>query len=132
MKERRHFISALFGAGVILPHFNSLFTFNGFERLRHAWKSLEVEEMLSAYPNRSTQVSLKIENHRGMLVDESNEKKLLLNRMASHIWDLCDGKHHVEDMVRSITESYDIDRSACRKDVMLTLLTFKRKGVIYV
>lgn len=40
-----------------------------------------------------------------------------LNESGAFIWELIDGKRNTEDIIRALTEEYDIDNDAAAKDV---------------
>jgi hypothetical protein len=130
-KSRRFFMSSMLGAGVILPTTGSLLNFNIIDHLRYTWKSLELKEITSSYPTRNPAITVRSEDGSTILTDTIKNKDLLkLNAVASDIWELCCGENNVDDMVKKITSHFDVEADACRRDIILALMSFKRKGLI--
>ena len=48
-----------------------------------------------------------------------------LNQTAAFIWDCCDGTVHVDEIVRRVAATYDVDAETCRKDVSETVRQFQ-------
>jgi hypothetical protein len=131
--SRRNFMSAIFGTGIILPTTSSLFNFNVLDHLRFTWRSLETKEMLCALPMRNPNVTVRQEGNYEILTDTSNKADVLkINAMASDIWNLCDGKKTAGDIVRKIVNNFDVDPDQCMRDVIITLLAFKRKELVII
>ena len=124
-------MSVLFGAGIILPATGSVRSFGMVDYLRYTWNSMEVKEILSASPVRHSDVSLRKEDSYAILTDtKKNIDMLKLNAVAADIWNLCNGANRVDNMVEEITDRFDVRPDAARRDVVLTLMAFKRKGLI--
>ncbi len=129
--SRRSFMSILFGAGVILPATGSARPFGMVDYLRYTWNSMEVKEILSASPVKHPGISLRKEDSYAILTDTGkNADMLKLNALAADIWNLCNGANRVDNMVEEITGRFDVGPDAARRDVVLTLMAFKRKGLI--
>jgi hypothetical protein len=76
---------------------------------------------------------MRIEDRYRILVHaDSNIDMLKLNAVAADIWQLCDGQNSVDDIVREVTNHFDVEPDACRQDILLTLMAFKGIGVIYL
>jgi hypothetical protein len=124
-------MSALFGAGIILPTSGSIVNFDILNYLRHAWKALEAAEIEGARLVRNPSVSMRIEDrYRILMHADSNIDILKLNAVAADIWQLCNGQNSVDDIVREVTNHFDVEPDACRQDILLTLMAFKGIGVI--
>jgi hypothetical protein len=129
--SRRNFMSVLFGAGIILPATGSARSFGTIDYLRYSWTSMEVKEILGATPVRNADVSLRKEDSYGILTDaKKNQDMLKLNAVAVDIWNLCNGANSVDDMVQEITDHFEVNPNAAKRDIVLTLMAFKRKGLI--
>ena len=50
--------------------------------------------------------------------------------VASEIWNRCDGKHSVEDIVDSLFDQFEASRDQIEEDVKKTLLQFQELGLI--
>ncbi|MGD1152470.1 MAG: PqqD family protein [Syntrophales bacterium] len=129
--SRRNFMSVLFGTGIILPTTGSVRSFGMFDYLQYTWKSMEVKEILSASPVRNPSISVIKEGGFTIITEAKTNKPLLkLNAVAADIWNLCNGANGVDNMVQEITDHFDVEPDAARRDIILTLMAFKRKGLI--
>lgn len=129
--SRRNFISAILTTSIILPAGPSLFKGNILDHLRYSWKSLETKEMLCAHPVRNPNITARQEGNYEILTDTGkNIDVLKVNAMASVILNLCDGKTSTGDIAQKIVNAFDVDPAQCMRDVIITLLAFKRKGLI--
>jgi hypothetical protein len=80
---------------------------------------------------RNPDISLRTEGSYEILTDTRNNRDMLkLNAVAADIWNLCNGANSVDNMVQEITDHFDVEPDAARRDIILTLLAFKRKGLI--
>ena len=130
-KSRRFFMSSILGTGIILPTTGSFFNFNIFDQLRYTWKSLELKEIACAFPTRNHAIALRSEDSYIILTDTNEDKDVLkLNTVAADIWEHCNGENSVDDMVQIIAGHFDVEPDTCRRDIVLTLMAFKRKGLI--
>jgi len=122
-------MSAIFGAGILLPTTGSLWSFNILDHLKYSWKSLEVKEVIASCPVRNPSVFARQEDTLTVLAGSQGDM-LKLNGSAFEIWNLCDGKMGVNDMVDRITDRFEVEKNVAKKDVVLTLIAFRRKGLV--
>ncbi len=126
-------MTAMLGAGIILPGAPSLFKGNTLDQLRYAWRSMEAREIFHARPAKNPGIITRREGGFEILSDtNTNIDVAKLNEMAAGIWRLCDGNNNAGDIVRMISDKFDVDPHSCMKDVTITLLAFKRKGLVIV
>ncbi len=73
----------------------------------------------------------KMEGTAVLFNPDSNET-YMLNQTAAAIWELCDGKHSVEDIVNAITEGFKSggDRTKILQDIIEFLAEGERDGYI--
>ena len=129
--SRRNFMSALVAAGVILPTSASAVDFNILDHARDAWKSIKMAEISGTWPKKVASISMRDDGAYRILVSDADGRELLkLNSVAADIWQMCDGRNSVNDMVREITGRFDVKPGKCRKDILLTLMAFKGTGLI--
>ena len=69
------------------------------------------------YLNRSAEVSARKVDKEIVLVDNDGMQVHQLNETASYIWDKCDGKHTVADVVASLTHDFHVDLATAKKEV---------------
>ena len=53
-----------------------------------------------------------------------------LNQTATIIWDSCDGKHAIDDMVDRLAMVLEIDSTKCRKDVVRALADLRNLDLL--
>jgi len=129
--SRRNFMSALLAAGVVLPTSVSAMDDSILDRTRDAWMSMKMAEINSTRPLKDASISMRQDGAYMILVDGAESRGLMkLNSIAADIWQMCDGRNNVDDMVREITGRFDVEPGKCRKDVLLTLMAFKGTGLI--
>jgi len=92
---------------------------------------------MKKYPKRVSNIVYRTEesadsSKRETLVfnPETGEIKLL-NDTATFVWNLCDGKHSVEDIATRIIEEYDIDYNVCKSDLTDLLHKLEEMKLIY-
>jgi hypothetical protein len=56
-----------------------------------------------------------------LLYNPTNNKTLYINKSASVIWQLCDGRQSVQDIITMIQEAYPGNEAELESDVMATL-----------
>jgi hypothetical protein len=56
-----------------------------------------------------------------LLYNPTNNKTLYINKSASIIWQLCDGRQSVQDIITMIQEAYPGNEAELESDVMTTL-----------
>jgi hypothetical protein len=128
-RGRRNFLAVLSGITVMLPVTSFPTAGNVYEHLKGCWSFYETEELLNGKPLRKEDVQFRRGTSSSVLSD-AGQDVMMLNGTATAIWELCDGKNSPETMVRVISDRYDVSPGACRNDVIITLRTFKRRGLV--
>jgi hypothetical protein len=54
----------------------------------------------------------------------------ILNKTAALIWELCDGKRGVDEIVASLFERYDVSLEEARADTRETVESLTKAGII--
>jgi hypothetical protein len=130
IKSKRNFLVALFGTAAIVPTFKLPTPANVYDHLKCCWTWYETKEILNARPVRRNDIASRKEASFTILSDLRRRDTIQLNQVAATIWDLCDGRNSVDRMVRRVTDDYDVSPGCCVNDVILTLRTLKRRGLI--
>ena len=130
MTSRRNFFTALLGTAALLPTAKLPTPGNVYVHLKNCWTWYETKEILNALPVRKNDISTRKETFFTILSDLHSQDLIQLNPVAAGIWNLCDGRNSVDHMVRRMTSDYDVSPVVCVNDVILTLRTLKRKGLI--
>ncbi|MDO9566846.1 MAG: PqqD family protein [Candidatus Desulfaltia sp.] len=132
IRSRRNFMSMVFGAGLALPGIAPFFS-NIYENLKALYRWTEIKEILGAFPVKNPDISCRKDGGCTLLADAGANKDILrLNDTAAVIWNCCNGEKSTEDIVDKITNDFDVERDVCMRDVVLTLSSFRRKGLIVV
>ena len=61
---------------------------------------------------------------------ETNEKVFKLNQTAAYIWDHCDGKKSVEELVKELCDEFAVDKTTALKDTVEFIEKMKNKNLI--
>ncbi len=54
----------------------------------------------------------------------------VLDDVADHIWQRIDGRTTVEEIVDSVTESFDVDRDTARRDLLAFMEALESAGLV--
>jgi hypothetical protein len=127
--SRRNFIAALWGAAVIVPAVKLPASADLYEDLKSRWAWSETQEILQSPPLRKDHIGARRESSLTILSD-SHRDLMQLNAVAARIWFLCDGRNSFDGMAQKLMRDYDTSFQACAHDLLFTLKTFKRKGLI--
>jgi len=61
---------------------------------------------------------------------ETNDKVFKLNQTAAYIWEHCDGKKNVEELVKELCEQFTVDKDTALKDSVEFIEKMKSKNLI--
>ena len=61
---------------------------------------------------------------------ETNEKVFKLNQTAAYIWEHCDGKKNVEELIKELCEEFAVDKATALKDTVEFIEKMKNKNLI--
>ena len=87
--------------------------------------------MNSAPPVRRQDITARDIGGETLLYSVDEKAIHLLNPTAKLIWDLCDGKHTVEDMERAVRASFSVaEGHDAAADIRRTLEVFANKGLL--
>ena len=84
------------------------------------------------YPSGEIAVIIKLEQKkRGFkLVKPPKEKKILLDKVGSFVWELCDGKHTVDDIINELVSKYKLHRREAEASLTLYLRMLSQRLLI--
>lgn len=83
-----------------------------------------------AAPARSAAVTLERVGQEAILHDRERGRVHVVNGSAAHLWELCDGRATLDEIVAAFAASYGAPRDAVRADVEAVLATFRELGVV--
>ncbi len=66
-----------------------------------------------------------------IIIDFSSTKQFhQVNEVGARIWELCDGKNSDTDILSSLFDEYEVDRSILKNDISLFLSELKRNDLL--
>lgn len=65
-----------------------------------------------------------------VMMDIDQGKYFSLNPVATRIWDLLENSLSVDELVKSLTEEYEVEETECRTDVSNYLQQMQKLGLI--
>ena len=77
---------------------------------------VDLDEPTNHYIRRTSLVIQDVDGET-LLLDGEGNCIHQLNRTASFVWHLCDGKTSVEDIVRLLIREFDVDEATAAQDV---------------
>jgi len=85
---------------------------------------------LTKAPQRQDDYTLEVIDDEILLYHPSKEQILYCNPTASLVWNLCDGKRTLQEIIDLLTEAYPDSTEAITKDTQNTLQMFETQGAI--
>lgn len=80
---------------------------------------------------RRKDIVLKKLGKETLLYDPTTDKVHTLNRTASLIWNLCDGKHSLGEIKKAICENFSIKETIeVEKDILKNLKELQKLGLL--
>jgi len=65
-----------------------------------------------------------------VVIDENGLSSHVLNKTASFIWELCDGKTNIDDIARKINEHFEVSLEDAHVDAVETIENLSRAGIL--
>lgn len=124
MTDRREFIKTglVLGAGIVL--------LRGAPALGRIVSVGKIEDSL---PKRSPYFTSRSEGDGLVLVPLGKEEPAYrLNKVASAIWELCDGRHSPRQIAKLLTRRFDVSEEVCLRDTLELLSLFQREGLVSI
>ncbi|MBK9710647.1 MAG: PqqD family protein [Kouleothrix sp.] len=81
-------------------------------------------------PTPSADVTLQRVGNEAILHDRRSGRAHVINGAAARIWELCDGRATLDQVVSTFAAPYDISASVVREDVIAILSKFRELGVL--
>jgi len=81
-------------------------------------------------PTPSKDVSLQRVGQEAILHDRRNGRAHVINESAAQIWDLCDGRNTLDQIVLAFAAAYELPALDVRKDVQYILAKFRELRVL--
>ncbi len=81
-------------------------------------------------PTPNSDVSLQRVGQEAILHDRRNGRAHVINESAARIWDLCDGRATLDEIVAAFAASYDVPASVVQEDVVYILTKFRELRVL--
>jgi hypothetical protein len=81
-------------------------------------------------PKRRSDVSVRLIDGEGVMLDRRAGLIHHLNHTARYIWDRCDGQFTVAEIADQLAMTFDVDASTAARDVATTISQFHRVGFL--
>jgi hypothetical protein len=69
-------------------------------------------------PTINPQVAATLVDDQEVIVLADSGQVTVLNGLGTYIWQICDGKHNIGQIVQEIVDEYEVEYSAAEKDVV--------------
>ena len=83
---------------------------------------------LAEYPLQAFDVRVDMAEDGALLV--RNLDAFELDSVGALIWQLCDGKHQLSQIVSTVTNSYDVDEATASNDVLQLIAELRAAGLL--
>jgi hypothetical protein len=81
-------------------------------------------------PKRRSDVSVRLIDGEGVVLDRQAGLIHQLNHTASYIWDRCDGQFTVAEIADQLAMTFDVDASTAARDVATIISQFHSVGFL--
>jgi hypothetical protein len=72
-------------------------------------------------PTRTDRYMVKDLNDEVLFYDARGSKIYILNATSREIYNRCDGRHSVDDLVRALVSDFEVDEATAKKDTIEVL-----------
>jgi len=128
--SKRAFLKTAFRMGLIIP---GLSLWHPPDVFAVCCQKLHRQILMSSAPLRNPRaVSFRKGNTTIITIHGDRGARLEMNETAAFVWNLCDGKHQVEDIAVLMSDGIDIPPTRCIKDVMSAIRIFRQYGAVLV
>lgn len=86
-------------------------------------------ELTSTY-SRRTELAWKIVDGNALVLDDCEARVYSFNQAGTMVWQLLDGKHSLEAIIKNIAESFAIDFNRGRNDVLHLIKDLYKRDMI--
>lgn len=86
--------------------------------------------MESTVPTPSPEVTLQRVGNEAILHDRRSGRAHVINQTAARIWELCDGRAEVDQIVAAFAAGYELAPADVRDDVLYILGKFRELSVL--
>ena len=87
--------------------------------------------MLPERPSRHPEVLTRVADGEAMIVVQVPEvTTIVLNPVATSVWELLDGRRDMKEISRRIAAEYDVDLEEAERDVREVLADMRRRGML--
>lgn len=86
--------------------------------------------MKNKFPFKNPDIVCRNDQKEALLFNPASGNMLCINKTGAFIWELCDGTHAVDDMVKGITEKQEVDSKRAGEDCSSYLKELEEAGFI--
>jgi len=84
------------------------------------------------YPRQRSDVTRQTINGEVVILDRESQQIHQLNESGSFIWNQCDGKTPVSEIIRCVTERFDVEHDVAAADVNRAVEELQGVGLLIV
>lgn len=86
--------------------------------------------MLNKFVVRNPNIASRIVDGEAIIMTPQDEILHSLNAVGTKIWELCDGKSRVKEIIGKVHEEFNVDLKAVQKDVVEFIEELVQKGML--
>jgi hypothetical protein len=84
----------------------------------------------NSYPRRQAQIIAQKGSEEVLLFNMDDGSYYALNEVGNRIWELCDGRHRMAEMVRVLAKEYNATPEILETDIVEVLEDLRSKNLI--
>ena len=84
------------------------------------------------YPKQRSDVTSQTINGEAVILDRESQQIHQLNESGSFIWDQCDGETPVSEIIRCVTERFEVEHDVAAADVNRAVEELRNAGLLVV
>ena len=82
-------------------------------------------------PRRLDRLAYKAIGNETIILDTKINKEVhQLNEVASFVWNLCDGEHDFDSIVREVYKEFEVEENCASLDVQLLIAELSNKSLL--
>lgn len=86
--------------------------------------------MKSCLPQRRSDLEVRDIGDELLVLDRRNGRIHQFNRSAGLVWQCCDGRHSIEEIIDRVTQTYGVPVETVRGDVAAAIEKFSELGLL--
>ncbi len=88
------------------------------------------DDIMRRYPRPHPDSAGRILDGEAVVVTPADGKMHTMNEVGTWLWERCDGRRTVAEIVKELTGEFDVDEETARADVTAFVSLLQEKGVL--